>query len=258
MNRGFYRQTSLIEDEHWWFVHRRRLAADLLTERAGDALDLGCGTGGNLPFLADHCTEIVGLDRSEYALELARAKSGRAKLLLGDANRLGGMFRESSFDLITAFNLLYHRWIEDEAKTVEQISRLLRPGGRLLLTEPAFDILRRRHDIVDFGLRRYRRKALSELVSRSGLEVRRATYFNSIAFAPALLRAMAERLLGRMRPAPGEDEEVAEMQLPPAPLNRALLGISSLEALWIRTFGSMPLGAGILLFAVKPESGPRS
>jgi hypothetical protein len=69
---------------------------------------------------------------------------------------------------------------------------------------------------------------------------------------------MAERLLGRMRPAPGEDEEVAEMKLPPRALNRALLGISSLEGLWIRAFGSMPLGAGVLLFAVKPECGPRS
>jgi len=258
MNRGFYRQTSLIEDQHWWFVHRRRLAARLLAGRAGQALDLGCGTGGNLRFLSDHCADIIGLDRSEYALELARAKCAGAKLLLGDANRLGDTFRDSSFDLITAFNLLYHRWIEDEEETLGQISRLLRPGGRLLLTEPAFGILRRRHDVVNFGLRRYRRKGLSALVRRSGLVVRKATYFNSIAFAPALLRAMTERLLGRLQPAPDEDEEVAEMKLPPRALNQALLGLASLEALWIRAFGSMQLGAGVLIFAIKPQSRPRS
>jgi SAM-dependent methyltransferase len=263
MNRGFYRQTSLIEDEHWWFIHRRRLVSRLLRDawgrgRAARALDVGCGTGGSLLFLREHCSHVVGLDRSEYALELARARSSGANLLLGDANRLGEQFEESSFDLITVFNLLYHRWIEDDAAVLQQIARLLRPGGLLVLTEPAFPILRRRHDVVDFGIRRYRRKGLAGIVARAGLEVRRATYFNCIAFVPALLRAGSERLSGRLRAAPSVDEEVGEMRLPPPAINRCLLALAFLETVWIRALGRMPLGAGLLLIAHKPDNEPRS
>ena len=53
MKHGFYVQTARAEDEHWWFVHRRRLVGSLLRRLASDAaarrglaLDVGSGTGG--------------------------------------------------------------------------------------------------------------------------------------------------------------------------------------------------------------------
>jgi SAM-dependent methyltransferase len=259
---GFYRQTSLIEDEHWWFIHRRRLVARLLEKRSqegggGRALDVGCGAGGNIKFLRRHCSEVVGLDISEYALELARAKNPDAELMLGDANRVGDYFRESSFDLITAFNILYHRWIEDEVKLLEQIARLLRPGGILVITEPAFELLRRRHDVIGYGARRYRRKELQAIVARSGMQILQGSYFSFIAFAPALLRAIKERTLGLLQTPPHEEEEVGEMKKPPPAINRLLLAICSLEAAWIGASRALPLGTGVFLLALKPEKEKR-
>ena len=75
MERFAYQQLAEIEDTHWWFVYRRKLIGNLL-ERSGGvagelALDIGCGTGGNLPFLKRYCANVCGIDLSEYAIALA-------------------------------------------------------------------------------------------------------------------------------------------------------------------------------------------
>jgi len=59
MDKGMYLQLPQIEEKHWWFISRRLLVEEVL-KKAGfkkgkNALDLGCGTGGNLPFLKKFC-----------------------------------------------------------------------------------------------------------------------------------------------------------------------------------------------------------
>jgi SAM-dependent methyltransferase len=258
MNRGFYRQISLIEDDHWWFRHRRQLIADLLRtvpgrERMLRALDIGCGTGGNLALLAEHSPWVVGLDRSDYALQLAGRKQPGATLVLGDANRLRDQFSSESFDLITVLNVLYHRWVESEGEVLRQIRGLLRPGGLLVMTEPALRILFRRHDLVDFGSRRYGRAELVGMVREAGLIVHRATYFNFVAFFPALALALYERLAGRAGGSCEEDEVVGEMRIPAAPLNGLLYALASMERPWISLFRRMPLGVGLMILAGRAD-----
>ncbi len=258
MNRGFYRQTSLIEDGHWWFRYRRRLISDLLRTvpgrgRISRALDVGCGTGGNLAMLAEHSPWVVGLDMSEYALQLAREKRPGANLVLGDANRLADYFAEESFDLITMLNVLYHRWVESESLVLEQIRGLLKPGGLLVMTEPAFRLLFRRHDLVGFGSRRYRRAELAGLVRDAGLELHTATYFNFVAFPPALLLALYERLSGRASGSYDEDEGVEEMNIPAAPINGLLYALASLERPCISVLGRLPAGVGLMVLAGRGE-----
>ena len=255
MNEAFYHQTSRIEERHWWFRARRALADRLLRSEgsaatSGRGLDVGCGSGGNLSLLARHCADVVGLERSALALDLARAKHPGARLVRGDANHAGSLFREESFAVITVFNVLYHRWIDAESAVLEQLAALLRPGGLLLVTEPAFPVLFRRHDAVDHGVRRYRAGELADLVRAAGLQVRRASYFNSVAFLPALLVAGVDRLRGRGVAAEHADSaEVAELGVPVAPLNRSLEALLGVEARWIERVGRVPVGVGVLVLA---------
>ena len=67
-----------IEHVHWWFVARRRIMKELVTRAVpstgrGDAVDIGCGTGGNIAALADRY-RCVGIDESEQAIAHARAR----------------------------------------------------------------------------------------------------------------------------------------------------------------------------------------
>lgn len=246
MNEGFYRQTAAIESTHWWFRHRRRLVQGLLEGWSGEsALDVGCGTGGNLPLLGRHCTRVTGLDRSRLALQLARSRGNRG-LICGDANRLKDHFRAQSFDLITLFNVLYHRWIPEPEAVLAQSREILRPGGRLIITEAAFASLFRRHDVVGFGARRFRLAPLREALRAAGFAPRRATYFNALALPPAWLEARLERRAGGEL---GAGDDVPELRPPPRWVNQALFVLCGLERGWIGIGGRVPAGVGILLLA---------
>lgn len=258
MKDGFYRQTARVERDHWWFVHRRRLVETLLAgEGCGPAapgrrvLDVGCGSGGNLEWLARSGWFAVGLDRSALALGLARASAERGVVVRAGAESLAECFRPASFDLVTLFNVLYHRWVASDAGVLAAARRVLEPGGLLVATEPAFGFLRRRHDEVDLGARRYTRRGLERLAESAGFEIVRSSYFNAPAFVPALVLAGLERV----RPARAgarDGEESAEIAVPARPINRALLALCDAERAWIRAVGPLPLGLGVILVARAP------
>jgi SAM-dependent methyltransferase len=250
---AFYRQTAAIESDHWWFVHRRALVAQLLARHAPGpyerALDLGCGTGGNIALLASHARVTVGLDRSPLALELARSKDHAGLLVRGDVSRLASTFAPASFDLAASFNVLYHEWVPDVPTALRDVRRVLRTGGCLVLTEPAFEWLRRRHDRIDYGARRFRLRALRDQVRQAGFEVRFASYFNAVSTVPALLRALIERGTGRLDAPLSADEMVGELG-EPSLLARSLARAGcALERGALSAGLRLPLGVGLILIA---------
>ena len=258
MREGFYRQTARVEDAHWWFVHRRRLVESLLARRAprGEplaVLDVGCGSGGNLEWLSGLGHFAVGVDRSALALELARARGAGSRVVRARAQDLARVFARSSFSLVTLFNVLYHEWIEDEAEVLSAAHRVLAPGGMLLLTEPAFAWLRRRHDAIDLGARRFTRTGLERLVREAGFEVVESSYFNLVGLAPAAVVAALDCL---RRADEGLAEETGEIAVPPHAINRLLLGLCSIEQAWIDRVGRLPGGVGLILLARAREARP--
>src|SRR5262245_53838240 len=141
---GLMRQ---VEDQHWWFVSRRRLAMTLIDQRLDldpDALilDIGCGTGGNLATLASR-GQAMGIDRSAAAIQLAH---GRQLPRLLQASALALPYPANRFSLVTAFDVLYHRWITDDHLALAEIYRVIRPGGWLLITDSAMPMLWSTHD----------------------------------------------------------------------------------------------------------------
>lgn len=98
-------------------------------EVAGRALDVGSGEGRMTPVLARRApkvTDIVGLDIDER--KVRRHPSG----IIGDASHLP--FKGSSFDVALAIEVLEH--VDDPARCLAEIFRVLRPGGQLLLSCP--------------------------------------------------------------------------------------------------------------------------
>ena len=100
-------------------------------------LDVGCGTGINLMEMArvlGPCRKLVGVDLSPGMLDVARRKAASASIpatfVVGDAEALE--LPDSSFDLVVC-NSAYH-WVPDRARAIKEMSRVLRPGGQLMLT----------------------------------------------------------------------------------------------------------------------------
>jgi SAM-dependent methyltransferase len=109
------------------FVHARRVAAELLGSGPGRCLDLGCGTGLAIPFLAERGWTVVGVDTSGDQLEVARRERGHLaeSLLAADAHALP--FGDAEFD--GAVSILTHTDFDDVGGVLREVRRVLRPGA---------------------------------------------------------------------------------------------------------------------------------
>jgi len=94
------------------------------------ALDVGCGTGYHLRWLAERGFDTVGLDASAEMLAHARRTAPRAKVLCGDVDALP--FSNGSFDLVFCIEVI--RYLRDASTCLSEIARVLRPGGACVLT----------------------------------------------------------------------------------------------------------------------------
>lgn len=247
-----YAMLAARHRSYWWHRARRCMSLMLLRRFGLHAgcrwLDVGCGPGGNLSMLAPLPPDlVVGLDLSETALDFARQDAPDTSLVRADISQ-GLPFLTASFDLVTIYNVLYHRWTSDEKTVLRDVARVLRPGGMVLMTEPAFPLLQRKMDELVMGRRRYRTRDVREFCRATGLKVQLASYFTSFGF-PLLL---AGKLLGRLRK-PGQDPVYSTMDMRPLPgvVNELMFRAACLESRLIVSGVHMPFGVTIVCVATK-------
>ncbi|HYN89107.1 MAG TPA: class I SAM-dependent methyltransferase, partial [Ardenticatenaceae bacterium] len=227
MHPSEYRRLFENEERHWWFRARRRIARALLerhlpnTGRARRILDAGCGTGGNLSLLRDF-GRVTGIDLSPIALAFARLRShggpsGDAAIALSRGSLLVLPFPDATFDLVTAFDVLYHLWIEDDVAAMAELYRVLKPGGMFLMTDSAWRRLHSAHDEMNLARERYETPELNARLERAGFEVIRASYANFLLLPLVLVVRGAQRLGGN-----GTAEPKSDVAPVPEPLNTLL------------------------------------
>jgi len=110
----------------------------------GRVLDLGSGTGRNLPFLPRNVNAIA-LDPSVEALQRARRRAPRVPLIVGRAEALP--FRDSTFD--TVLTGLVFCSVEDPQRGLAEVRRVLRPDGRLRMLEHVRSVIPWRAKVQD-------------------------------------------------------------------------------------------------------------
>ncbi len=245
MESVIYERIAEIEREHWWYEVRRmivaRLVDSLLPAHPNRAvLSAGCGTGTELHFLSRY-GKVTGADPSDQAIGFCRSSGVRADLVQAPLERLP--FSAGSFDAVFLLDVLEH--IEAEGVALAEVSRVLKPGGLVVFTVPAFGFLWSRADLRAYHFRRYRRPELREVLSRAGFTPLRLTYFNTFLFLPIVIA----KLISRVR----EPKllEGLEVSMPPPILNRLLKAVFSIEALLLPFF-NLPVGVSLLAVVRKP------
>jgi SAM-dependent methyltransferase len=153
-------------------------------------------------------------------------------------------FPDESFDVATMLDVLEH--IADEGATLAEVTRVLRPGGHLLVSVPAYRFLWGAQDEVSMHHRRYSAGQLRDRIKSAGLVVRRLTFFNTLLFAPIAGIRLTRRLV------PGLRSDRSDFNFPaPGPLNRTLSRVFGLESgVVART--NLPFGVSILCLAQRP------
>jgi SAM-dependent methyltransferase len=196
MDSAAYATEAAIEADHWWFVGRRLLFSDLIKgldlPLDAETLDVGTSTGTNLRLLRDlGFARITGVDQSPDAIRFC-AEKGLGAVQLGDIAAL--QLPDRRFDLVLATDVIEH--VHDDLAALQELRRVLKPGGYLLLTVPAFHLLWGLQDDVSHHKRRYRLHNLLKMLAVADLFPRRYFYFNYLLFLPILA---ARRLMRGLR-----------------------------------------------------------
>ena len=231
-----------VEDHYWWYQALRQHVVDSIGHRQFSLLDAGCGSGGMLAALRREFpnAELTGLDESEHAIELCRGRDLGAHLLCAGVHELP--FPEKTFDYVLSLDVWSHAGVDD-ALAAHETTRVLRPGGKLILNLAAFEFLKGAHDRAVDVDRRYTRRKVRALLEGATLEIERITYWNSTLTPPiALLRWMS-----RHHP---DAEERSDFRPLPTLVNSALKHLAALELRASRHL-SLPFGTSILAVARK-------
>lgn len=242
--KGGHGGSASIElTDYWWYRVRSQLLQTILRRYVEDparVLDVGSADGPSVSWLA--AREIkVALDIDPRGLEAGSGVCGSAMQL---------PFPDATFEVVSAFDVIEH--CEPEDVVVAELARVLVPGGRLLLSVPAYQWAWSDFDEENGHHRRYTRTRAVAAVEAEGLEVVRASYAFAATFPLfAVERAtrrfkQAVRRHGRQRPA-----DVVAVPEVSRVADRLLTWLGGLDDGVLRRH-DLPFGSSVVVAARKP------
>jgi SAM-dependent methyltransferase len=233
MDRRVYDRMAEHDSTHWWYRARRDILADYLTREGrlpekARILEIGCGTGHNLPMLA-RFGEIDAIEIDPAARSIAGERLGK-EVGAAPLPALTGV-PTGHYDLIAVLDVVEH--IEDDVAALGAMRERLAPGGKILITVPAHQWMWSAHDVVNHHHRRYSKRTLTKAIEAAGLRPRKLGYFNSLLFPLAAGARIAGRMTGR------DDSDDS----PPPPMVNSLF--ETIFRLERHMVGRMPMPPGV-------------
>lgn len=242
-----------IEADHFWFESRRKLIERKLGALLGGGfssggsvgggiervVELGCGSGGMLPYLANYAQSVFAVDAHPESARSAKLRESAATVLHGSVTDTP--LASEQFDLAISLDVLEH--VEPNEFLAEAL-RLVKPGGKLLVAVPAFSSLWSAADERAGHRLRYEIEGLRTELQRNGWRLVDYTHYQCFLF-PLIY---ASRVFSRNRPPTLERN-------PPEWINRALSAINAAE---VKLFGGgrLPFGSSLIAWAEKPLGSP--
>lgn len=153
-----------------------------------DVLEVACGSGMGLGYLARKAKRVVGGDYTDYLLRGARHHYGeRIPLVRLDAHFLP--FGDRSFDTVILYEAIYY--LERPERFLDECQRVLREGGVLLICT----VNREWHDFhpSPFSVRYFSASELADLLGRHGFEV------DLLGDCPAMVRSARDRIISFLK-----------------------------------------------------------
>jgi SAM-dependent methyltransferase len=243
MNPAEFANIAKSERDFWWYrgmreILARALESHLAGRRIARALEIGCGTGYQAAlFQEERGWPLIASDLGWEGLRYAR-QLGVKHALQCDAMALP--FPCASFDFVMSLDMIVHLPRPLELEAAREWTRVLAPGGLLVVRAAALDLLRSRHSVFAHERQRFTRARLVETFARAGVRMLSCTYANTLLAPVAFLKFRVWEPLLR-RPAASGVEPVARW------LDRLLYAPLSLEAKWIGAGRSFAIGQSLLL-----------
>lgn len=245
MEKSYAEHYALLEGKHWWFRARRKILRALLAQlewpQQPRILEIGVGPGHNLLEIYPSDARLEGVEPDVALARLAAARCP-VPVLQTSIDRLAPGIQDGSYDGVTMFDVLEH--IKDDVRALQVVNQKLKPGGRIVLSAPAYMWLWGQQDVVNQHCRRYTKGELREKLQAADFMTERMTYFNTFLFPPiAAVRVLAH--IGRREPAPGGDFAYV-----PSSSNAILFNLFASERIFLRLF-DFPFGVSVFAAARK-------
>lgn len=227
MRTEIVRLHARLETRHWWFRARREIVLRVLRavhpppSKDTVIVDVGCGTGANTAFLAQHY-RCVGVDPGGTAIAAARRRYPDLDFICGRApDDLPERTREAHVFLL--MDVLEH--VAEDRELLGRWVEAARPGARFLVTVPANPGLWSEHDVAHGHHRRYERDDVAHLLESATLESELLSSFNARLYPALWMVRKLARLTGRTTGPGGTD-----LRLPPKVVNEGLYHVFRGEA----------------------------
>ncbi|OGE33574.1 hypothetical protein A3D83_01220 [Candidatus Daviesbacteria bacterium RIFCSPHIGHO2_02_FULL_41_10] len=239
-----YDQIYKNEASYWWFKGRRKLLIDIFSKlpkkNSLKILDIGCCTGYNLHTL-EKFGEVYGADIEKKAVEYCKKRGFKKISLLKNGLKLP--FKKDFFDIVTCLDVIEH--VEKDKKYLEELHRIIKPGGTLILFVPAFNLLWSQLDVRSHHIRRYTKSSLGKIAKAAKFIISDVKYFNYLLFLPVLPIRLFQKIPFFKNNGLGADLVVRSK------LINNILNLIFLIDVWSIKWLSPPVGISVLLIAKK-------
>ncbi len=243
------------EDNHWWFSSRTRALNAMMRPILPQSpdfklLDIGCGAGNMIHHLSKY-GQVKGLEIDKRPVKKARERGYDVDQF--DATQ-PMPFDEGTFDAITALDVIEHN--EDDMAILADSYRILKPGGHIIITVPAFMWLWTDNDDINAHVRRYTSGELKKKLGKTGFTINRVSYNNFFVFPLAatllLLRRSKDTKQELASHHLDDDEYQVEMEPASPSINSILTSVGKVEAGLIKRI-NLPVGTSLIAVAEKPR-----
>jgi SAM-dependent methyltransferase len=199
------------EKAHWWFTARKEILETVITKIIKkkkyslplNILNVG-PAGGTTSIMLENFGKVKSLEFDEDLFDYCKNEQ---KLDVDKGSIIVLPYHDESFDMACAFDVIEH--VEDDKKAMDELKRVVKKNGLILVTVPAFQFLWSYHDEVNNHFRRYSKPGINQLAKSSGLSVFYSTYFNFFLFFPIL----AVRAVGRLKSINNYKSDFDEFQI---------------------------------------------
>ena len=239
--------TARAERDHFWFHGFRRFVAAAARARRPSRRSRRAAhprlrlRHRQQPADAPPVRHAFGIDLTYSGLAYSHERGERR---VAQASATALPFPDATFDIVTSFDVIYALDDRDAATALNEMYRVMRPGGYLVLNVAALPGLRGNHSVLGGEVQRFTRPALRAHLERAGFSVKRLTYTNVTILPIVAGVRFGQRIFGHR-------ESTSEISVPPRPLNAALSAVLAVEAAALKVV-DMPLGSSLLALASRP------
>jgi SAM-dependent methyltransferase len=231
------------EDELWWYAGLRSTLKYYLRKYASanaTVLDAGCGTGKNMAFFTALGYKVEGFDYSADAVAFCH-KRGLEQVKQGDITNI--QWPDASFDVITCMDVVGSLTAEDNLRAIDELYRVLKPGGLLIANTAALELFRSQHDDVANIKLRFTKAQFKSLFVKDSVTILKLSY-RVFLLSPLILLFKLIKRITQIFKTPGES--ASDQIIFPFGINWLLLQIQLFENRLFTAF-NFPFGSSVFI-----------